>query len=66
MYLHCCLYGVLYDMFDVTLYSASIYIIVPLRRSGTMYVAELKRLGYPYLLALLRLLLWAVRQARAV
>ena len=20
MYLHCCLYGVLYDMFDVTLY----------------------------------------------
>ena len=21
MYLHCCLYGVLYDMFDVTLYS---------------------------------------------
>ena len=24
MYLHCCLYGVLYDMFDVTLYIVQI------------------------------------------
>ena len=35
MYLHCCLYGVLYDMFDVTLYITQQFTQVQLFRSVT-------------------------------
>ena len=68
MYLHCCLYGVLYDMFDVTLYIVQIeylrgihshiklevYISLSLVRSLWIYIVKSEGCAAKGLLAALR------------